>query len=324
VLRAAFLCALLALLGWLVVQGDAMQRRYASSERDLAVRTNHWIDALRIMDHGPANLLWGMGLGSYPRLYFMRSGEGITPSYQSLRAEQGNTYIALAVGTPLYLEQVVSLEPGRRYHYSVKARSGDLDAQLSIPICEKWMLYSRRCVWNEVTVGDTGGQWRQFSGSFTSGRLGVQVHGAARLLKLSLFSEAEGSSVEFDDISLKDDAGHELLHNGDFGKGMDYWFISNDEHRPWHLENTWLQLAFEQGVFGLAAFGALLLCAAATLWRRLRTGDPFAVVLAASLAAFLPLSLLDSVFDFPRMSLLAFLILLNALKGEQNQCRVEI
>jgi O-antigen ligase len=324
VLRAALLCALLALLGWLVVQGNAMQRRNASSARDFAIRADHWIDALRMMDHGPATLLWGMGLGSYPRLYFMKSGEGITPSYQSLHSEQGNEYVALTVGTPLYLEQVVSVEPGRRYHYSVRARSDDLDAQLSIPVCEKWMLYSRRCVWNTVPVGDTGGQWRQFSGSFSSGRLGVPVHRAARLVKLSLFSEAEGSSVEFDDVSLKDDAGHELLRNGDFAKGMDYWFFSNDEHRPWHLENTWLQLAFEQGVIGMAAFGALLVCAAASLWRRLRAGDPFAVTLAASLAAFLPLSLLDSVFDFPRMSLLAFLILLNALKNTENQCRMEI
>jgi hypothetical protein len=326
VLRAAFLCAVLTLLGWLVVQGDAMQRRYDSSERDLGVRTSHWIDALRIMDGDPATLLLGMGLGSYPRLYFMRSGEGITPSYQSLHSEQGNPrniYVALAVGAPLYLEQAVSLLPGSRYHYSVKARSSDLDAQLSIPVCEKWMLYSRRCIWNMVPVGDTGGQWRQYSGSFASGRLGDQVHGAARLVKLAVFSEAEGSNIEFDEVSLKDDAGRELLRNGNFGKGMDYWFFSNDEHRPWHLENTWLQLAFEQGVFGLSAFGALLLCAAAALWRRLRAGDQFAVALAASLAAFLPLSLLDSVFDFPRMSLLAFLILLSALTQPKNQCHME-
>jgi O-antigen ligase len=79
------------------------------------------------------------------------------------------------------------------------------------------------------------------------------------------------------------------------------------------MENTWLQVGFEQGAVGLAGFAGLVLCAAAALWRRLRAGDPFAPVLAAALAAFLPLSLLDSLFDFPRISLIVYLILLCAL-----------
>ena len=114
-------------------------------------------------------------------------------------------------------------------------------------------------------------------------------------------------------MSLKDDAQHELLRNGSFGKGMDSWFFASDNHLPWHLENTWLQLVFEQGVCGLAGFAGLVLCALAALARRLRAGDPFAPALAAALAAFLALSLVDSVFDFPRISLMVFLLLLSAL-----------
>ncbi len=318
VLRTGLLCGVMALLAWFVAQGDAMQRRYASSERDLADRASHWIDGMRMMDRSAATLLGGMGMGSFPRLYFMRSGEGSAPSYLALHAEQGNPYMALAVGSPLYLEQMVSLEPWRRYQFRFRARSRDPDAQLSVPVCEKWMLYSRRCVWQTVHVGDTGGAWRQFSGSFNSGALGAMGQRAPRLVKLSLFSEAAGSAVDFDDVSLRDEAQRELLRNGDFGKGMDHWFFTGDDHLPWHLENTWLQLAFEQGLFGLAAFGALLLCATAALWRRLRAGDPFALPLAASLAAFLPLSLLDSVFDFPRISLIVYLTLMNALGNRQN------
>ena len=145
-LRGALLFASLATLGWIVADGHAMHRRYANSERDLAARAAHWIDAIRMMDRAPATWLAGMGLGSYPRTYFLRSGEGITPTYQSLHAENGNTYLALAVGAPLYVEQIVSLQPGRRYRLSFRARSRDPDAQLSAPVCEKWMLYSRRCI----------------------------------------------------------------------------------------------------------------------------------------------------------------------------------
>lgn len=309
VLRGALLLALLAVaaaLGW---HSDAMQRRYASTERDLAIRTGHWIDALGMIDARPAAWLAGMGLGRYPATYFLRSGEGITPTYLALQAEPGNTYLALAAGSPLYLEQMVDLQPGRRYQFSFRARSRDPDAELSVPACEKWMLYSRRCAWQTVPIGDTGGAWRSFSGSFASGSLGTRPHHVPRPVKLSLFSEAEGSRIDIDDVSLRDDGRRELLRNGGFGAGMDRWFFTSDNHLPWHLENTWLQIAFEQGVFGLAAFAGLVLCAASALARRLRSGDSFAQALAAALAAFLALSLLSSLFDFPRISLIVYFIL---------------
>jgi O-antigen ligase len=311
-LRAALLFALVAVLAWVVANGEAMQRRYASSERDLVARTKHWIDAIAMMDATPASWLVGMGLGSYPRTYFMRSGEGITPSYQALDAENRNTFLALAVGAPLYLEQIISLQPGRRYHLSFLARSRDPDAQLSAPVCEKWMLYSRRCIWQTLWIGDTGGEWQRFSRSFSSRPADAPPH-IARPLKLSLFSHANGSLIDIDDVSLRDDDRHELLRNGDFSKGMDFWFFTSDNHLPWHLENTWLQIVFEQGLLGLAGFAGLVLCAIATLLRRLRAGDPYAPVLAAALAAFLALSPLDSVFDFPRLSMIVYLILLQRL-----------
>lgn len=313
VLRAALLFTMLATLAWVVGDSDAMHRRYANTERDLAARAEHWVDAVQMIDPTPAGWLAGMGLGRYPRTYFLRSGEGIAPSYQSLHAENGNTYLALAVGAPLYFEQIISLQPGRRYHLSFLARSRDLDAQLSVPVCEKWMLYSRRCIWQTLWIGDTGGEWQRFSSSFTSRSLGVLPRRAPRPVKLSLFSEAEGSMVDIDDVSLKDDAQRELLRNGGFGKGMDHWFFASDNHLPWHLENTWLQLAFEQGLVGMTAFAGLVLCAVAALARRLRAGEPYAAPLAAALAAFLALSLLDSVFDFPRIGLLVYLILLHSL-----------
>jgi hypothetical protein len=69
-----------ATLALAVLEGNAMQRRYASSARDLAARAFHWQDGWRMMDRTPAAWLAGMGLGRYPATYFMRSGEGIAPS----------------------------------------------------------------------------------------------------------------------------------------------------------------------------------------------------------------------------------------------------
>jgi hypothetical protein len=248
----------------------------------------------------------------------MRSGEGIYPSYLALRAEGGNTFLAMAAGSPLYFEQLVRLEPDRRYQFSFNARSRDPDARLGLPLCEKWMLYSRRCVWRSVLVGDTGGAWRSFSGSFATRAPGPAPRLLPRPLKLALLAQPEGSSIDVDDLSLRGADGRELLRNGSFGAAADFWFFSGDNHLPWHLENTWLQIGFEQGALGLAAFSALVACAIGALWRRLRAGDPFAPVLAAALAAFLTLSILNSLFDFPRIALLVYLILLCALYDDKK------
>jgi O-antigen ligase len=311
-LRALLLFALLAGLGWVVANGNAMQRRYASSARDLAVRVAHWQDALRMIEPTPAAVVAGMGVGRYPATYFMRSGEGVKPAYQALQSAGGNTWLAMVAGAPLYVEQIVSLEPNRRYQLSFRARSRDADARLGAPVCHKWMLYSSRCIWQSVAVGDTGGAWRTFSTSFTSHPQGSLRH-ALRPVKLSLFGEAEGTRIDLDDVSLRDDAGGELLKNGGFTDGTDHWFFASDNHLPWHLENTWLQVGFEQGLAGLAAFAALVGAAFAALGRRLRAGDRHAPVLAAALAAFLALSPLSSVLDFPRISLIVYLLLLQAI-----------
>jgi hypothetical protein len=312
-LRAAALVALLATLAWTVGSGEAMQRRFSSNAHDLALRAGHWVDALRMIDRAPAAWLAGMGLGRYPRTYFQRSEEGVAPTYLALQQEAGNRYVALAAGAPVYLEQLAAVAPGQRYQLRLRVRSADTDAEISVPVCEKWMLYSRRCNWLRFAVGDTGGAWRELGASFTRPTRPLPWHGIGAPAKLSLTSEAEGSRIDIDEVSLRDGQGRELLRNGDFSDGMDRWFFSSDNHLPWHLENTWVQLAFEQGLAGLATFAGLLACAALALWRRLRAGDPYAPALAAALAGFVTLSLLDSVFDFPRISVVVFLLLLQAV-----------
>jgi hypothetical protein len=298
--------ALAALLAWSALQGEAMQRRYASTEHDWRVRTAHWSDALRMMDRDLATGLFGMGIGRYPATYLARSGEAVHPGRQSIASEPGNLFLRLAAGAPAYTEQLVDYEPSRRYRLSFAARSADPLAQVALPVCEKWMLYSARCLWTRVEVGDTGGRWRAFSVELAPA---PWVH-PARSVKLSIFNPVPGATLDIDQLSLRNGR-HELLANGDFSEGMDRWFFSADNHLPWHIENLWLQVFFEQGAFGVLALAALLACAGAALARRRK--EPYAAALAAALAAFLTLAVLDSLFDFPRLGLLFGWLLAQAL-----------
>jgi hypothetical protein len=311
--RSLLLLSLLALVAWPVLQGDAMQRRYATIQRDWQLRTAHWADALRIMDTSRATRLFGMGMGSYPASYLAGSSEGIHPSSHALAVEQGNTYLLLSAGAPLYVEQFVRLQDSQRYRLSFWARSRSGAAELGLPICEKWMLYSAQCLWQSVRIADTGGRWQQFSLDFDSGVRARSAWSMRRSTKLSVFNPASDTTVEIDKISLRASEGRELLGNGDFSEGLDRWFFASDNYLPWHLENTWLQLYFEQGGFGVLAFAALLIVSALLLRQRQRDRDLYAPALAASLTAFLTLCMVNSLFDFPHMSLLFFLLIAQSL-----------
>jgi len=53
-----------------VLRGNMIQQRFSVANQDSDSRTYHWHDALAMRDDDAATLLFGMGLGSYPRTFF--------------------------------------------------------------------------------------------------------------------------------------------------------------------------------------------------------------------------------------------------------------
>ncbi len=316
--RGVLLLALLVAIAWPVLQGAAMQRRYAATARDLGLRTAHWADGLRLLDAGPLSRWFGMGLGSYPRLHYRYSGESVHAGAYGLMQADGGHWLQLASGSPIYVEQLVGLQAGRHYTLSFRARALWAEAELGLPLCEKWMLYSVQCLWHVVSV-PAGQGWQRYRLEFDSKTLPQQRWLANRPVKLSLINFSPGSVAAIDDLTLRADDGSELLANGGFESGMDHWLAVADIFLPWHLENWWLQLAFEQGAAGVLAHVLLLACAAAALLRLRRSGNRSVPALAAALAAFLVLSVIDSLSDFPRISFIFYLaIILTLLQSRQG------
>jgi len=89
---------------------------------------------------------------------------------------------------------------------------------------------------------------------------------------------------------------------------MDRWFFNVDNHHPWHISNLWVSLLFEQGWLGLVLFNILLLYVLMTLGKNIFRGDIFSLVLLSSFAGFLTVSLIDSLFDSPRIAMLYYLM----------------
>jgi O-antigen ligase len=311
VLHGLLLLSLLAAIAQPVMQGTAMQRRYAASQRDWHTRERHWSDALQMMNGSINTKLFGMGLGSYPRTYDLASSENVRSSRYELAREGNNTYLLLTASAPLYIEQIIHLRENTHYRLSFVARNQVGNSELLLPICEKWMLYSANCIWQSAKINSE--KWQTFTFDFYSGVFPSRPWYARRPFKFSMFNNAESTVLAIDNISITAEDGAELLSNGNFNAGMDRWFFTSDNHLPWHLENLWLQIYFEQGAFGLLSFFALAIIAAGALIKQFRANDHYAVVLASSLAAFLTLAMFDSLFDFPRMSLLFYLLIIQVL-----------
>ena len=306
-LMMVLLFALLAAVAVPVMQGSYMKGRFSTTPRDFAARSAHWMQALNLMHGDTETRLLGMGSGRYPALTFLSSAKGTRPATYRFMREADNTWLQLSSGDPLYFEQLVSVHPHRRYHLRFSARAADENAVLGLPLCEKWLLYSVSCFTESVIIGDTHGKWQKFEVEMTSGDFRHRPWHAFRPVKFALFNAGD-ASLEVDDVSLTEN-GQELIRNGGFEQVMDHWFFSTDTFEAWHFENTWLQLYFEQGAIGLALFVLLVSYAALFSATRLRDRDFPLPSLGAALLGFLALGTLDSLFDFPRLALVFFLVL---------------
>ncbi|MFZ6645841.1 hypothetical protein ACO0LO_09000 [Undibacterium sp. TJN25] len=312
-LRSAAIALLLVLAtGWFALKDTPMEYRFSIAQRDVGTRTGHWSQILGMMDTDNRSRMFGMGLGSLPYTYYSHSGHDILSAY-SFVGGPDNTYLLLSGGDPLYMEQIVDVHDGEEYTLDLSLMSKSEDAELAIPVCRKWMLYATACTWNVVKVGNTEGEWKKFSVAVSTRRFRPQAWYASPTVKLSLLNLNENTLVGVDNVSLRSASGAELIRNGNFEQGMDHWFFAADNHLPWHFKNLWLQVYFEQGWFGLLVFCSLLLCVGWGLLKRYRENAfPFPAI-AASLTGFLTVGVVDSLFDFPRMGLMFYLLVACAL-----------
>jgi hypothetical protein len=248
-----------------------------------------------------------MGLGRYPQTHAWR-GEPPRAATYRLETEAGDAFLRLGAGSPLYIEQFVAVRPGQDYFLELDLRSAQPGAALSLSLCEKWLLTSARCEFLRLVVPNTG-DWVSLRGiRLGTGEIGNTPWYAPRPVKLSLFNSEAGKVVDVDRLRLKTADGQELLDNGDFTRGMDHWFFTVDNDLPWHIWSLPVTLLFEQGWFGLIAYGLFLALALARSGRAAWRGEPMAGALLAAVTGYLVLGSMDSLVDSPRLLLLGLLI----------------
>jgi len=299
------------------IGGGYFQQRLAQSGDDWQIRVDHWQRAIAMMDATPMAQLFGMGLGSFPRVYLERGPADKQPATFGFVTEKDNTFLRLGSGDTLYYAQRVSVRSGENYHLELDARSHRQGARIETPVCEKQLLNSRRCVWIALEVpGD--GQWHRLSRDFSSGEVGIEDGLQRPPVELSLYYPGKTGLMDVDNLRLLDRNGANLLGNGGFTWGGDYWFFKTHSHLPWHIKNVWVHVLFEQGWLGLLLFtglvGFALVRLAGAAWR----GQRLAWAWLASLLGLLTVGLFDSLLDTPRIATLLVALSLLGVGYEWN------
>lgn len=307
---AAFaLIALVLAVAVPIFKGPFTQARMSQAEADMGIRLAHWSSALQMRDPGWSTALLGMGIGRYPETHSWRSKESLAATYR-LGSETDNIFLRLGMGSPLYIEQFVTIEPHSNYLLNLNARSDQPNTQITVSICEKWLLTSARCVFKLIDVTGNG-RWQSLQANLQSNEVGGGPWYAARPVKLSIYNSNTQTNavIDVDNVRLQAANGDDLLTNGAFSLGLDRWFFTVDNDRPWHIWSLPIQVQFDQGWLGLVA---LSLFVAFGLWRAGRDawrGDAMAGVMLASCIGFLVIGIFDSLVDSPRI-LMLFLLLI--------------
>lgn len=301
-----------------VFTGDLMKNRLGVAGKDSESRHHHWAATIDSMDNNVGTQLFGMGLGSFPRTFFWLNQENAHPATYRIGLEGGNQFLALQGGDALFMGQYIDLQAHQQLKLSVDVRSPGQNAALSIPICEKSLQYSFRCVSADINV--TSSQWQHVEKVMDSADVGAispDIAGGwlTRPVQLALYAGGDaGKIVEVDNLSVLDAQGKNLIRNGDFSTGADHWYLSTEKHNPWHIFNIWVQVLFDMGWLGLCAF---ILLMAYVVYRLLKSlqHDVYAPILLSSFTGFLIIGYVDSPFDAPRLTFLFSMLVMFAIFG---------
>ena len=300
-LPALLTISLITVAGGVVLSGGYASERLGSTARDLEIRVAHWRAALDLRDDGIATSLLGAGLGSFPERHFWQSRTEQRAAAFRVEPGQGNAFLRLAPGAPIYIEQIISPPAGKELELSINVRSAGAPPKLAVTFCRKTLLTADECEQVEVTGIKAPGYWQNQYATIPPLPEPTNALAALVPIKISLVTPANGQVIDVDNVSLRlPGTDHYLMRNGAFEKGMDNWFFATDIDPPWHIHSLPVALLFDLGWLGFVAAFALLSIAVAGGIRALRCCQPEGIAAFAGLLAFLVSGSLNTLIDEPR------------------------
>jgi hypothetical protein len=263
---------------------------------------------------------FGMGVGRFPGIYFWRSQVRSPSGTFQLVDEVGNRFLklgghreGLSAGSTLFYAQRIDAGPHEVLTLSFDARSSSPKARIHIGMCESMLLYAQNCEIKGLPITKIDGTWNRLELALNTRGLGAWHYFGKRPVQIWFVNPLGGTEVDIDNARLTDAYGNNLLHNGDFTQGGDRWLFSVSDFWPWHIENIWIHFLFEQGWLGLLLFVILFIYGLCRLLVLASRGQFLALVMFVSFIGFAVVGSLNSLFEFPRVALLFYLMLFFSL-----------
>ena len=289
--------------------------RFSTVSQDMADRTVHWRRGLSLVS-SPKDWLIGIGTGRYAEAYYWNAQDQFLPGTFTLKTGEGGNTLALGSasapvgwGAIFRITQRIDPRADGPLRLDLRARVTDADGAAPVfhaQVCRQWLLYNEECVFGQIALQP--GE-RDYTLALPGSLGDPSVWGIARPAQFAMGLDSVGRSAEVVSVQLADAAGRPLLENGQFVRGMAWWFFSSERiHLPYHAKNLWLHALIEQGMLGLLAvtlFGGL-----AVLWVAAGPGrsHPLAPACLAGLLGFGIVGAFDSLVDAPRLALMFVLL----------------
>jgi VanZ family protein len=300
---AAAAAVALGAAGALMAQSGDLRDRLSASGSDLAVRLAHWRETLDLMRGDRLHVVFGMGLGSFPREFYLAQAAPLKlAAYRLDREPGGKAFLSLVGGRAMYVDQRVAAAAGRELLLRGQVRASRERAALEVVLCEKSFLASVRCDWASVPAAT---DWQRFELRLKLPPVAQPRLGPGAPISLSMHNAAFGTRIDVAQLSLLDGAAEQLA-NGAFEQGLDRWLMHSDVHLAWRALNTPVQVFFEQGLLGAIAWLVLGIGALAVAARRAR--KPAATAAAAAAIGFMVVAGFDTLLDAPRIAVLLALL----------------
>jgi hypothetical protein len=301
--------------------GTFLAERLERTERDLGSRIAHWQHGVDLRE-SPWDLWLGKGLGRLPANYAARVPErefSGAVRWQRVLAPAGEPPAFVTVWGPptqgelgggFALTQRVSELVRGRYRVTLDVRA-QAPTGLLVALCERHLLYDRRCQRAFVQVSPAQTAWQTLTLPLRGPALSSGAWYTPRLAMLSLAVLDAGGAVEVDNVRLQHGVGPTLIENGDFSQGLAHWLPAAQSYFvPWHIDNLYLELLIERGGVGLVLMLMLAAWALGNVLFGPARRHPLAPYLAAALCGVGTVGLVSSVMDVPRVSFLFCLLVL--------------
>ena len=305
------LLGVLALTAYPIVTGPFASARMSQVDKDFQTRLQHARDVISVRSDDRLSAVFGQGLGAFPASnYWARQYSGQRSGAMAVHrflVQDGVSQLQLGAGPFLFLDQPFTPPPAETLQVTLRARAAGPKAAVKVIMCHKWLLASGECRQAGFSLTGPVGEWQTLEGTINSDAFGADTDVLRKPIRLSLYNGG-AVRVDIDSLSVRDAQGNELVRNGGFDQGSDFWSYTSDDHLVWHVKNMVLAIWFDLGWLGLLGFGGLWGLA---VWRSGRAawrGDRSAQGLLAALGGLWIVALFDSVVDEPRFLLLLLLL----------------